>query len=211
LSLAASGITSPKDLEGKRWGAVTGDEAQRLFLAYAARNHVDVAKIHKISLNHGAALSALLNGDVDFICAWALEDGLKLARVKPIAKPMLLAASGVNTLGTAIFVTRQTLDEHADLLRRFMIATRQGAQVVVSDPDAGVQALLHARPESDGGVLSAEITGITDYQHTAASAGHPYGWLAQSDVDGMLTVMREYYGLPNSLTGDQIYTNRFVP
>lgn len=210
LSLATANIHSPKDLEGKRWGAVAGDEAQRLFMAFAARNHVNVSTIHKISLNHSAALSALLNGDVDFICAWALEDGLKLARVKPINPPMLFAASGINTLGTAIFVTQRTLAEKAEVLRRFMVATRQGAAAVAADPTAAVQALLRARPESDRSVLGAEVAGLADSVHTPASAGHPFGWLAQSDVDGMLGVMREYYALPSTVTAAQIYTNRFA-
>jgi NitT/TauT family transport system substrate-binding protein len=210
LFLANSGIHAPKDLEGKRWGAVAGDEAQRLFLAFAARNHVNVNKITKISLNHGAALTALLNGDVDFVCGWALEDGLKLARVKAIGKPMLFTASGVNTLGTAIFVTHQTIADKADILRRFMIATAQGAKAAAADPNVAVQALVSARPESDRAVLLSEVSGIGPYLHTPTSAGHPFGWLAPSDVDAMLSVMREYYALPPSVKAEQIYTNRFT-
>jgi NitT/TauT family transport system substrate-binding protein len=210
LSLADSGIHSPKDLEGKRWGAVAGDEGQRLFIAYAARNHLDLNKIRKVTLSPSTALVALVRGDVDFICGWGMEEGLKIARLKPIAPPMLLAASGVNTMGTSIFVTRSLMQEKPDLLRRFMIATRQGAQIAAAEPQAAVDALLHARPEFDRAFVTAEIADLPEYQHTSASAGHPFGWLARSDVDGMLAVMREYYGLPATVTAGQLYTDRFM-
>jgi len=211
LSLAGSGIHSPKDLEGKRWGAVAGDEGQRLFIAYAARNHLDLNKIRKVTLNASTVLVALVHGDVDFICGWEMEEGLKIARIKPIAAPMLLAASGINTMGTSIFVTRRMLQEKPDLLRRFMLATQQGAQIAVSEPQAAVNALLQARPEFDRAFVTAELAALPAYQHTSASAGHPFGWLARSDVDGMLAVMRDYYALPAAFTADQLYTNRFIP
>ena len=210
ISLESSGIRTPKDLEGKRWGAVAGDEAQRLFTAFAAVNGVDTSKIRKINLNHSAAITSLLNGDVDFVCAWALQDGLKIAQVKPIGQPMLFADSGLNTLGTSIFVTRATLERRGDMLRRFMIAVRQGAEAVAQDPNAGVEAIMRARPESMREVLTAEIAAVPQYLHTKNSEGKPFGWLAEADILEMLTVMRTYYDLPESVTPVSIYDGQFA-
>ncbi len=210
IALESSGIRTAKDLEGKRWGAVAGDEAQRLFTAFAAVNGVDTNSIRRVNLNHSAAITSLLNGDVDFICAWALQDGLKIAQVKPIAPPMLFADAGLNTLGTSIFVTQDTLANKADQLRRFMIAVRQGAEVVAADPNAGIQAVMNARPESVREVLASEIAAVPDYLHTKNSQGKPYGWLAEADINEMLGVMRQYYELPDDVTPAQIYTGQFA-
>lgn len=209
ISLQSSGIKSPKDLEGKRWGAVAGDEAQRLFYAYAKKNNVDVSKIRKVTLNHSAAISSLLNGDVDFICAWALQDGLKIARVKPIAPPMLFAEAGLNTLGTSFFVTTKTLKDKPDVLRRFMLATRKGAEDVTRNPGYAIDALMRARPENNKAVLADEIAGLPAYLQTPNSAGHPFGWLATADIDEMLSVMRSYYELPASVKASQVYVDTF--
>lgn len=205
ISLASSGITKPSDLEGKRWGAVAGDEAQHLFVAFAEKNGIDLSKIQKVSLNHSAAISALINGDVDFVCAWVLQDGLKIAKIKPIAKPMLFSDSGLNTLGTSFFVTRDTLKAHPDALRRFIAATARGAEDVAKDPELGVDAVMKARPEGSRDVLSEEIAALPPYLHTARSAGHPFGWLAPEDVDEMLQVLKKYYELPASISADQVY------
>ena len=210
ISLESAGIRSPADLEGKRWGAVAGDEAQRLFVAFAEKNGIDMKKIHKVSLNHSAAITSLLNGDVDFICAWALQDGLKVAKVKAISPPMLFAESGLNTLGTSFFVTRDTLAAKGDALRRFIKATARGAEAVTSEPAVGVDAVMRARPEGSRDVLAEEIAGLPPYLHTPASEGHPFGWLAPTDVDEMLKVMKAYYELPSDITADRIYVRSFA-
>ena len=97
-----------------------------------------------------------------------------------------------------------------DMLRRFMIALRKGAADVAADPQAGVEAIMTARPESNRDVLTAEIAAVPGYLHTAASAGKPYGWLAPADIAEMLTVQRTYYDLPESVTAEQIYTGQFA-
>ncbi len=210
ISLASTPIKTPKDLEGKRWGAVAGDEAQRLFTAFAAKNGVDISKIRKVTLNHSAAITSLLNGDVDFICAWALQDGLKIARVKPINEPMLFSEAGINTLGTSFFVTRKTADARPDVLSRFMKATQRAADEVEANPTLGVDAVLRARPEGNREVLTDEITQLPHYLHTDRSKERPFGWLDPADVDGMLSILREYYKLPAKVTAASVYTDRFV-
>jgi NitT/TauT family transport system substrate-binding protein len=210
IALESSGIRTPKDLEGKRWGAVAGDEAQRLFTGFAATNNIDMSKIRKVTLNHSAAITSLLNGDVDFICAWALQDGLKIARVKPIAPPMLFAEQGLNTLGTSMFVTKSTLAAKPDLLRRFVAATAEGAAAAVADPNAAVDAVLKARPEADRSVLVEEMAALPAYTHTKSSEGKPFGWIAPADLEEMLGLMRKYYQLPPAVTATQIYDGRFT-
>jgi NitT/TauT family transport system substrate-binding protein len=210
ITLQSSGIRTPKDLEGKRWGAVAGDEAQRLFTAFAARNKLDMRKIRRVTLNHSAAITSLVNGDVDFICAWALQDGLKISRVKPIGEPMRFADAGLNTLGTSMFVTRKTLESKPDVLKKFIAATQRGAADVAKDPQLGVDAVRRARPELSREVLAAEMQGLPPYLHTKHSAGKPFGWLAREDVEEMLQVMRDYYSLPARITADKVYTGQFV-
>jgi NitT/TauT family transport system substrate-binding protein len=210
ISLQSSSIRTPQDLAGKRWGAVPGEESAQLFAAFSALNHIDLQSVHKISLSAGASRTALLNGDVDFICGWASADALKLARIKPLHDPMLFRDHGLNMLGSTLFVARDTLAEKADVLRHFMLATRKAADEIAANPQAGLDAVLHARPELDQDLLVKESKIFIAATHTPRSAGHPYGWVAPSDLIQTLDVMRKFYAVPASVTPESVYTDSFV-
>jgi NitT/TauT family transport system substrate-binding protein len=210
ISLRSASIETPQDLAGKRWGAVPGEESAQLFTAFSALNHIDLQGVHKISLSAAASRTALLNGDVDFICGWASADALKLARIKPLHDPMLFRDHGLNMLGSTLFVARNTLATKADLLRRFMLATRKAAAEIAANPQAGLDAVLHARPELDQDLLASESKVFIAATHTARSVGHPYGWVAPPDLMQTLDVMRKFYAVPASVTSESLYTDSFV-
>jgi len=210
VTLATSGIRTPKDLEGKRWGLVPGDEAQRLFIAFAAQNRINLSSIHKVTLSQAAGFSALLNGDVDFVCAWTIEDAPRIAAIKPIGKPMLFTDSGLNTLGTVLFVTDSTLAAKPDVLRRFMRATRRGAADLEKSPQAGVDALVNSQSVYDRAFLTSQMQLLPGYFRTSNSVNRPFGSIAPEDIQALLHIMRAYYALPMSITADKIYTDEFA-
>src|SRR5437899_4896649 len=60
ISLAASGIRTPKDLEGKRLALSPGDPLGQLFQALAAVNKVDTSKISMVQVDPAAKVLAVL-------------------------------------------------------------------------------------------------------------------------------------------------------
>ncbi len=87
ITLKTSGITKPSDLEGKKFGAVPGDQAQRLFDAFAEKNKIDMSTIKKITVNHASMYSSLISGDIDFIAAWAVPTVPKSTRSNQSTRP----------------------------------------------------------------------------------------------------------------------------
>ena len=67
LSLKGSGITKPKDLEGKRLGGAAAGAANNLWPAFARANDIDVSKVKIVSLQPGLNIQALINKDVDAV------------------------------------------------------------------------------------------------------------------------------------------------
>ncbi|NGP18795.1 ABC transporter substrate-binding protein [Devosia aurantiaca] len=126
ISLEGSGITSPKDLEGKRLGTDAGNLEDGMIRAFAAANDVDFDSIEIVVINGGADRVALLNGDVDFINGWANPDGDKVAAISPIEPPLLFADYGVNILGSSVIVRKDYLAENADVVRGFLAALQKG-------------------------------------------------------------------------------------
>jgi NitT/TauT family transport system substrate-binding protein len=211
VALASSNITKPSDLEGKKFGAVPSDQAQRLFDVFADVNKLDMSKIQKISLNYSNALTAVINGDVDFIAAWVVPDALKVAKFKPIAKPMVFSDYGINTLGTGIVVNKTVAKEKPDVLKRFLAATIRGAQDVEKDPLAGVAAVAKSSPEADVAILTEEVKALPHFLHTDNSAGKVYGWIAKEDLVKTIQIQEKYFGMRAGVTPEDIYTAEFFP
>lgn len=126
ISLAGSGIKTPKDIEGKRFGTDAGNFEDGMIKAFAEANGVDLAKVNVVVINGGADRVALLKGDVDFINGWANPDGDKVAAEKPIEPPLLFADYGVNILGSSVIVQKSWLAEHGDLVKGFLVALEKG-------------------------------------------------------------------------------------
>jgi NitT/TauT family transport system substrate-binding protein len=210
LSLKKTNIVNPADLVGKRYGDAPNTACAKMFDAFAGINKIDLGKIRKIATGT-SGLAAVVHGDVDFTCGWATTDALKIAKEAPINPPMILADYGVATLGIGLFVTKDTAATKADLLRRFMVASIQGADDVAKDPAAGVEAIMKAHPEVDREVITHEMEMLPPYLHTPHSAGHEFGWVAPEDRQQTVGILEQYFGLPPGLSPDQLYTNDFLP
>jgi len=209
--LATEGFKQPKDLEHKRFGYVPGDEAQRTFDAFAAKTGIDESTITRVALTESNVYSAVLSGQVDFTVGWINVDAPKIAKYKPITKPMLFADYGVNTLGTGMFATKTTLAKDPDMIRKFLAATIHGADDVKKDPQAGIDAVIKAVPETDRGVITGEMSTLQDFLHTKYSAGHPFGWVAPEDLASTIEIEQKYFDLPASVTAADVYTDKFFP
>lgn len=206
ISLKGSGITSPKDIEGKRLGTEAGNLEDGMIKAFAEANGVDMEKVKIIVINGGGDKIALLKGDVDFINGWANPDGDKVSAQKPIEEPMLFADYGVNLIGSSVIVRKEYLAEHGDEVTGFLAALVRAKADVAADPEEARDVLMAARPDSDPEGILNEIKVMQKYEHTAASEGKPYGWVAPEDIALTISLLEQYSGMAPGLTPDDIYT-----
>lgn len=212
ISLKGSGITSPKDLEGKTWGFNPDDYSTRLFPAFAKAAGFDESKVKKIQLSHAIVHTALLQGRIDFMVGWEFTDALRVARQKPIEKPIKYADYGVNMLGGGLFVAKKTAAEKPALLRGFLAATAKGFEEGLKDPEAAVAALVAARPGSDRELLLEQLRRTPPYLHTKNSAGKGFGYMALADWEQTLVLMKQAFeSFKAELKPSEVYTDDFLP
>ena len=211
ISLEGSGITTPKDIEGKRLGTDAGNLEDGMIRAFAAANDVDMDKVEIIVINGGGDRVALLNGDVDFINGWANPDGDKVAEMKPISPPLLFADYGVNILGSSVIVRKDYLAEHGEAVKGFLAALEKGKADVAANPEEALAIFMAARPDSDEAQIALELKVMPAYEHTAASEGKPYGWVAEADLTQTISLLEQYSDMPAGLTPADIYDGSYLP
>jgi NitT/TauT family transport system substrate-binding protein len=211
ISLEGSGITTPKDIEGKRLGTDAGNLEDGMIRAFAAANDVDMDKVEIIVINGGGDRVALLNGDVDFINGWANPDGDKVAEMKPISPPLLFADYGVNILGSSVIVRKDYLAEHGEAVKGFLAALEKGKADVAANPEEALAIFMEARPDSDEAQIALELKVMPAYEHTAASDGKPYGWVAEADLTQTISLLEQYSDMPAGLTPADIFDGSYLP
>lgn len=210
ISLEGSGITTPKDIEGKRLGTDAGNFEDGMIKAFAAANDVDLDKVEVVVINGGGDRVALLNGDVDFINGWANPDGDKVNEMKPISPPLLFADYGVNIIGSSVVVRKDWLAEHGELMKGFLAALQKGKADVAANPEEALAIFMEARPDSDEAQIALELNVMPAYEHTAASEGKPYGWVAEADILQTISLLEEYSEMKPGLTPAGIYDGSYL-
>lgn len=211
ISLEGSGIKTPKDLEGKRLGTDAGNYEDGMIKAFAEANGVDMDKIEVIMINGGGDRVALLKGDVDFINGWANPDGDKVAEQSPIEPPMLFADYGVNIIGSSVIVRKDWLAENGDTVRAFLKALQKGKAEAAANPEEALKIFMEARPDSSEEGIKHELEVMPAYEHTAASEGKPYGWVAEDDVALTISLLEKYSGMKAGLTPASVYDGSYLP
>ncbi len=171
MSLAKSGIRSPKDLVGKRLGQATGSSIRTLFPAYARLAGLDDAQIKSVTWHEmqGAQLPQLLAaGQLDGIGQWVPAVPAVRAAAKGAEVNTLAYSEFMSDLYGNVIVSRADVDR--GLQARFVRALNRGLLYAVDHPEEAGSILHAAVPTADAEVAADELRLLKGYVGTAAAS-----------------------------------------
>jgi len=192
MSLASSGITRPRDLEGKRFASWETPLVTALIKNIVEADGGDFSKVQMIPNNATDAFSALQT-DVDAVWIYYAWDGIAaevnntdinyidLGKLNPLFDfytPVLV----VNNAWAA---------KNPDTVKKFMNAASRGYVYAMENPDDAAQILLKYAPELDKDlVIKSQEYLATRYQGDAARWGEIdpdrwsnfYQWMYQNGL-----------------------------
>ncbi|WP_160299965.1 ABC transporter substrate-binding protein [Devosia geojensis] len=210
IALEGSGITEPKDIEGKRFATEAGNLSDGMITAFAEVNGIDMDTVEIIITD--SYQQALLRGDADFINGWANPDGDHVAAFSPIEEPILFADHGVNLLGSSVIVRKDWLAEHEELVRGYLRALTKAHADVQADPQEALEYFMQARPDADAEAIAQEIEVMEKYRHTASTEGKPFGYVDLADLELTISLLETYADVePGEITPDEVYTDAYLP
>ena len=211
ISLAETGIRTPKDLEGRKLAITAGDALTQLFPAFAGFNKLDTGKITLVQIDPAGKVVALLEKRVDAILG-GLDDQFFLVKQKGFNPAgMGFAKNGINTVGLTILTQDATIAAKPDLVRRFVAATQKSWAAAKADPDAAIAALMKAKQGLEFDLQKNQLVADLPNLASTATEGKPIGWGALSDWEATEKLLKQYGNLETDKPATAFFTNDFLP
>jgi NitT/TauT family transport system substrate-binding protein len=203
--LKDSGITKPKDLEGKKIADTAFSAVPKLFNAYAKAAKIDASKVTWLVAASDTLPALLTTGRADGIGQYIVGEPLlaKSAAPKQVVA-LSYADAGLNLYGNGIIASDNLIKTNPELVRRFVAATMQGLKDAIANPqEAGAIMHKHHR-EVDADVATAETKLV------GTLTGQPLGVLDPAQVKQAIEIVGGAFSLKHPVAPDEVYAPGFV-
>jgi NitT/TauT family transport system substrate-binding protein len=207
-----TGITRPKDLEGKILAAPPGDSQRQLFPAFAKVNGVDASKVTWLSIEPAAKFVALAEKRADAVPDYTTGQPFW---EKAVGKDNLVAMPwhkyGFDTYSMSIFTSDKTLAERPKVLRDFLAASYLGWRDVMADPKAALEIFKKRVPDIDLALIEPNMLLGLELMRTERYAKNGIGWMDRGKMCGTVEFINTYMpDMPRKVGCDEVFTNDFL-
>jgi NitT/TauT family transport system substrate-binding protein len=210
VSLAESGLKTPKDLEGRSVAVSAGDPLGALLQAVCRANNVDCAKINMVQVDPAAKVVAVLEKRTDALLGGADDQYFLIKQRGYNPSAMRYADWGANIVGMTIVAKTDLIKSNPDLVKRFVRASVKSWEEAKKNPGAAVDAALKAKPDLNRQSTLDQMLVDFELLDSKNSKGR-IGWGAQADWDQTLVILKQYRDLKTGETWNAFHTNEFVP
>jgi NitT/TauT family transport system substrate-binding protein len=212
IVLADSGITSPKDLEGKTVAMTAGSGQFQQWPAFAKGAGIDITKVRMANIDPAGVGPALVSGKADAIGGYAqgYVPAIEI-RAKKQVRIFWFADYGVSVVSNGIIAHDDLLKSDPDLVRTFVAVSLKGFLYGREHPDEAVASVKRYLPTVDPAIARRELELSWKTWVTPNTKDKPLGWEADADWTSTLAVLKQYGGVTTPPALDTLYTNAFVP
>jgi NitT/TauT family transport system substrate-binding protein len=207
-----TGISKPKDLEGKLLAAPPGDAQRQLFPAFAKLNGIDESKVKWLTIEPAAKFVALSEKRADAVPDYTTGEPFY---VKAIGRENLVrmpwSQHGFDTYSMSIVASDKTMAERAKVLRDFLAASYMGWRDVMTDPSAALEIFKKRVPEIDLAIIEPNLKLGLELMATERYAKNGIGWMDRGKMCRTVEVINTYMpDMPRKVGCDEVFTNEFL-
>ena len=210
VSLADSGIQTPKDWEGKTYAGWGGTGENAVVKAVMAQNGADFNKL-KMVISDGLGFESL-GKTCDLMWFFEAWDNIQ-AEMNGVELNYVPCRELDERLDyyTPILVTgTDVIEKDPELVKAFLRATKKGYEDTINDPDAAAEILSKYAPDYDPEMLKKSQEYLADKFIADADA---WGVMKDSVWDNYTDFMKEYdvIAKDREIAASDCYTNEFLP
>lgn len=211
IAMKGKGISSPKDLAGKKIGYAPGSVLYAMFPGYAQLAGIDTSKIQWVQGTPQALPALLAGGQVDGLLQY-LVGGPAISAAAKGAETVVLPYADflADPYGSVLVTTTNEIQNNPDLVKRFTNALLKGLAYAVNNPTEAGDILHTAVPIQDPKVASQELTLLKQYV-LGTEAGQPVGSFNQARVARAIASLQALNLFPAGLTPDKVIAFDVAP
>ncbi|WP_137896691.1 ABC transporter substrate-binding protein [Ramlibacter sp. 2FC] len=213
MALKKSGITRPKDLNGKKLGAPVFDAGRRAFPIFAKAN--GVGSVAWTAMDPPLRETMLVRGDVDAITGFTFTSLLNLeARGAKASEVVVLpyADFGVKLYGNVIIATPKLIRENPAAVKAFLQAFTKGAKEVIAKPEAAIEYV-----KQRDGIINTELEtrrlklAIDTVVNSPDARAEGFGQVVPSRLSLMASQVSDAFGTKTRVNPEAVWNGSFLP
>jgi NitT/TauT family transport system substrate-binding protein len=207
-----TGITKPKDLEGKLLAAPPGDSQRQLFPAFAKVNGIDATKVRWLTIEPAAKFVALAEKRADAVPDYTTGQPFW---EKAVGKDNLVRMPwhlyGFDTYSMSIMTSEKMLAERPQMVRDFLAASYMGWRDVMDNPKAALEIFKKRVPDIDVTLIEPNMMLGLELMRTDRYAKHGIGWMDRGKMCGTVEFINAYMpDMPRKVRCEEVFTNEFL-
>ena len=207
-----SGITSPRDLEGKTLVITNGDAPAALLPAFTAATGVDLKKVNVVSTDPASKNAAVISGRGDAVVTFSFQAVPIIEAAGVAVKTFDYADYGVTVPGITLIARPEYLDKNPETVKKLARAIRKSFEWTTDNPEKAVDILGEMNPGQKilMGTALPVLKGSFALLHSKSTAGQPIGVMAREDWVQAEEALVKYVGMQKADSPDRYFTNAFV-
>lgn len=215
VSLKKTGISKPKDLEGKKLGAPSFDGGRQMFPVFAKTNGIDTTKVTWQSMDANLREQMLAKGEVDVITGFMTSavPSLGALGVKPADLTVLrYDAFNFDCMGNAVIAMRDFVEKNPKTVAAFVKGVNLGMKELVANPKSALEALKGRDPLINMDVETGRMAlYIRELLLTPNVKSNGFSTVGAPRMQKSIDAVIEAFALKTSATPASLYTERFLP
>ena len=210
MALSGNGITSPKDLENKKIAYIPGGIVKTLFDTYARLAGIDAKTVKWVIMPPQEMGKGLASGSIDAATQFVVGKPAVELAAKPTGKTAVVFPFSdqlVDLYGNGIAVSKKSLRDNPDRVKRFNAAMLKGLQYAIDNPAEAGQIYGKYQKLQPVPVATAEVSLMVPY---VKAANTPIGSLDEQKIARNIAVLQGAGAIPAGLNAKDVISFDYV-
>jgi len=214
MTLARTGIRTPKDLEGRTIAAPAGAAARVLFPAFAELTGIDVTKVTWVTVTPALREPMLVRGEVDATAPFL--DALLTLKLAGVPEEEIVVFHypeyGLDLYGLAVVARRDLIAERPQVVQKMVKAIIRSWLWAIENPDELIDILLQVDPLIDPKIEKERFHLVVNRLIlTPEVYENGFGYASHDRLLRNIEIVSKTLALPRVIPLDLLFTWEFLP